>query len=133
MVNFPFMLLNYNEGIMKDMMKFLEDAMGYTQMGLIGVGLGSGEGDTTAYMVGSGSVNVEIGSLPEGQMLKTLWTNGVRGDQLVKTIGRGPGLKENVKKLFPDNTYAEVALIVQASASNSPLTGIKSVPVWTIA
>ena len=133
MVNFPFMLLNYNEGIMKDMMKFLEDAMGYTQMGLIGVGLGSGSGDTTAYQLGSGSVNVNVGSLPEGQMLETLWTNGVRGDQLVKTMEKSPVIKENAKKLFPDNSFAEIALMVQASATKSPLSGVKSVPVWIIA
>ena len=133
MVKFPFMLLNYNEGIMKDMMKFLEDAMGYTQMGLIGVGLGSGSGDTTAYQLGSGSVNVDVGSLPEGQVLETLWKNNMRGDQLVKTMEKSPVMKENAKKLFPDNTLAEIALMVQASATKSPLSGIKSVPVWIIA
>lgn len=129
----PFIFINFNDGLPKSADLILE-YMGYSSLGLLGRKMkrDTGTYDTTKLdMNRSLSGKIDISTNPFGQTLMEFWKNGMKGSTLAGMLKTSPAFADDKKKLFPDNTDAEIAEMVQASVLKEKCP-VRYVPTWVV-
>jgi len=130
----PFIFVNFNDGLPKSADLILE-YMGYSSLGLLGRKMkrDTGTYDTTKTEINNVSTSgkIDLSTNPFGQTLMEFWKNGMKGSTLVGMLKTSPAFASDKKKLFPDNTDAEIAEMVQASVLKEKCP-VRYVPSWVI-